>query len=154
MAKDFEAALDECLVAIAGGAPVSECLGRYPEYADQLRPLLETGTQHLARHPDESGCLAMRLARNVDPGGRERDESFNHAYFLSLAHLEEWSASHRTHLAIWKHAVAMMRKYGETRELRTWHEVYVLPGHGQRFEYVNCNLQTGLLPYFEGTRLA
>jgi aldoxime dehydratase len=123
------------------------------DYLVNMRPLLEKGTDHLANNPEDSGCLAMRLARNVDAAGRERDESFNHAYFLSLAHLEEWSASHRTHLAIWKHAIAMMRKYGEARELRTWHEVYVLPGNGQQFEYINCHPRTGLLPYFEGTRL-
>lgn len=123
------------------------------DYFLNMRPLLERGTEYLGDHVEESGCLSMRLCRNLERCGRERDESFNHAYFLSLGHLEEWSASHRTHLAIWRHAISMMKKYGERRELRTWHEVYVLPEGGQRFEYLNCHAQTGLLPYFDAHRI-
>ncbi|WP_119273596.1 phenylacetaldoxime dehydratase family protein [Taklimakanibacter deserti] len=142
------------LTVIRSGQYWAKCGGEQrTDYLVKMRPLLEKGTAHLGQYPEETGCLSMRLSRCVEAGGRERDESFNHAYFLSLAHLEEWSASHRTHLAIWRHAIEMMKAYGEKRELRTWHEVYVLPEGGQRFEYVNCHPRTGLLPYFEGSRL-
>ena len=138
------------LVAIRSGQYWEKCgEEQRTDYFLNMRPLLERGTEHLRSNPRESGCLAMRLTRNLEISGRERDESFNHAYFQSLEHLEAWSASHKTHLAIWGHAIAMMKKYGESRELRTWHEVYVLPEGGQVFEYVNCHPETGLLPYFD-----
>jgi hypothetical protein len=42
----FETALDECLRRInAGEMDVEGCLKRYPEYADELRPLLETAAR-------------------------------------------------------------------------------------------------------------
>jgi aliphatic aldoxime dehydratase len=50
--------------------------------------------------------------------------------------------------------MARYRKYGSLNQLRTWHEVFVLPAEGQHFEYLNCAPRTGLLPYFDGERLA
>ena len=41
----------------------------------------------------------------------------------------------------------------ESIDLRTWHEVFVLPEQGQIFEYVNCAPGTGLSGYFAGERL-
>ena len=45
MRHEVEAALDQCLERMRGGAAVETCLSRYPEYANELRPLLETVTQ-------------------------------------------------------------------------------------------------------------
>ncbi len=43
MKKDFESILDECLARIrAGEADIESCLSKYPDQANQLRPLLET----------------------------------------------------------------------------------------------------------------
>jgi len=40
--KDFERILDKCIARIASGeADIESCLNEYPEYAAQLRPLLE-----------------------------------------------------------------------------------------------------------------
>jgi len=40
--KDFEKILDKCIARIASGeADIESCLNEYPEYAAQLRPLLE-----------------------------------------------------------------------------------------------------------------
>lgn len=39
----FRRILDECLSAIQRGESIDSCLSRYPQHADQLRPLLETG---------------------------------------------------------------------------------------------------------------
>lgn len=97
-----------------------------------------------------TGCCAMRMMFNLDNDGNELDESSVLAYFLSLGHLERWSHAHPTHLDIYHHAIAMMRKYQEKREVRTWHEVFVLPSGGGLFEYINCHPGTGLLPFFEG----
>ena len=42
MGKDFENILDKCIAQIRSGeADVASCLNKYPEYAAQLRPLLE-----------------------------------------------------------------------------------------------------------------
>jgi hypothetical protein len=40
MKHDVEAALDQCLVWLRSGTGIEDCLARYPEYADELRPLL------------------------------------------------------------------------------------------------------------------
>lgn len=45
MAKDLTEALDKCLAAIAQGAPPEECLARYPQWAEELRALLEVATE-------------------------------------------------------------------------------------------------------------
>ncbi|MCL7452090.1 MAG: hypothetical protein M8467_03470 [Anaerolineae bacterium] len=41
MRDEVEAALDQCLKWMRAGMPVEACLARYPEYAKDLRPLLE-----------------------------------------------------------------------------------------------------------------
>jgi hypothetical protein len=38
---DLSSILDQCLDDLARGRSLSACLGRYPEYADELRPLLK-----------------------------------------------------------------------------------------------------------------
>jgi aldoxime dehydratase len=40
----------------------------------------------------------------------------------------------------------MRRKYGAERSVVTWHEVFVL-GTAPAFEYLNCHIETGLLPF-------
>ena len=44
MKQSFDAALDKCLAWLRAGVDVATCLERYPEYADDLRPLLELGS--------------------------------------------------------------------------------------------------------------
>jgi hypothetical protein len=41
MKRDVDTALDQCLVWLHEGKDVQSCLARYPEYATELRPLLE-----------------------------------------------------------------------------------------------------------------
>jgi hypothetical protein len=41
MRHDFDAALDDCLNLMRAGADAQACLVRYPQYADELRPLLQ-----------------------------------------------------------------------------------------------------------------
>jgi hypothetical protein len=53
--KEFENILDECLERIVlGGETLEQCLERYPEQADELKPLLET-------------VLAVKKASAVEP---------------------------------------------------------------------------------------
>ena len=41
MKYDLDTALDQCLVDLRGGMDVESCLEQYPEYAHELRPLLQ-----------------------------------------------------------------------------------------------------------------
>ena len=43
--KEFDDILNECLERILHGETVEQCLARYAQHADELRPLLETGLQ-------------------------------------------------------------------------------------------------------------
>jgi hypothetical protein len=117
-------------------------------YVDTIHPLLETGMAYLRDNPVDSGCASCRFMTEVTPDGEARTATFGLAYFLSLGHLEEWASHHPTHLAIFRSFHALMRLTNATNKLKLWHEVSVLGGGGDRFEYVNCHPRTGLLPWF------
>jgi aldoxime dehydratase len=121
------------------------------DYAENMRPRLMRGMEHLVSHRQETGTLSLRIMTNLDEHGTEQCQSFIYAHFLSLAPLEEWAKSHATHLAIYKHAIAMNRLHRENRQFVSWHELFVLPG--AEFEYVNCEPRTGLLPFFDATQI-
>lgn len=118
------------------------------DYLDALQPKLMRGMQYLADNPARTGTLSLRVMANLDENGRPRAETSVAGYFVSLSHLEDWAASHDTHLDIYRHAIAMNRLYKEKREVTTWHELFVLQ-QGHAFEYVNCHPGTGMLPYGE-----
>jgi aldoxime dehydratase len=117
------------------------------DYTDNLQPKLMRGMDYLTGHKEETGTLSLRVMTNLDPNGKPRSETSVLAYFLSLEHLEAWAKSHETHLDIYRHAIAMNRKYKERREVVTWHEVFIMHASSS-FEYVNCHPDTGFLPYF------
>ncbi|MTV26768.1 phenylacetaldoxime dehydratase family protein [Nitriliruptoraceae bacterium ZYF776] len=116
------------------------------DYEDALEPKLMEGMAHLRGHPEETTTLSLRILTNLDEDGTERRETSVNAYFASLARLEDWAASHESHLRIYRHAIAKNREYGADREVVTWHEVFVLLPSAS-FEYVNCHARTGLLPH-------
>ena len=117
-------------------------------YDHRLRPALHAGMRFLRDHPADSGCLDLRFANEIE-GDRTLKRAFGLGFFLSLAHLEAWAARHPTHLAIFEQMIALATTRGDRLALRLWHEVFVLPSDGQRFEYINCPAATGLLPYFQ-----
>jgi hypothetical protein len=45
MRHDLDTALDQCLSWLRDGMSIEDCLASYPEYANQLRPLLELAAQ-------------------------------------------------------------------------------------------------------------
>lgn len=116
------------------------------DYLHSLQPKLLRGMRYLTEHRERTGCLSLRIMTNLNADGSSRAETSVAAMFLSMSPLESWAASHETHLDIYRHAIAMNRKYKEKREVVTWHELFVLP-RGNLFEYVNCHPETGLLPY-------
>ena len=103
----------------------------------------------IAEHPAETGCLSCRLIEQLTDTGKAEDKSFGMAYFLDLAHLEAWSRSHPTHLAIFGSFMTLAQRLGNAMTLRLWHEVATLPANGARLEHINCHERTGLLPFLE-----
>ncbi|MDX3975515.1 phenylacetaldoxime dehydratase family protein [Shinella sp.] len=117
------------------------------DYVDNMRPRLMTGMNYLVDNKQETGTLALRVLTNLGEDGTELKETSVVAHFLSLENLEGWAASHKTHLDIYRHAIAMNRKYKQEREFVSWHELFV--SLGARFDYVNCHPETGLLPFVD-----
>ncbi len=70
----LETILDDCLARLAQGESIETCLAEYPQWAEELRPLLELGSllqmmavpaaQEAARRQGEE-----RLRRRLNPGG-------------------------------------------------------------------------------------
>ncbi|HJX61139.1 MAG TPA: DUF5667 domain-containing protein, partial [Dehalococcoidia bacterium] len=57
----FESILDECLKAVGRGESLDSVLGRHPQWADELRPLLATA-QRVRRTPVAKPRLAAQQA--------------------------------------------------------------------------------------------
>ena len=124
------------------------------DYEEKIRPPLGRGMDYLQSHTEETGCLALRWQSKCDREGHESQELFATAFFDCLGNMEAWAESHRTHAAIFAAATKRYKLYGKKNQLRTWHEVAVLPDdREQLFEYINCHAETGMLEFFEGTRL-
>ncbi|MEJ1934420.1 phenylacetaldoxime dehydratase family protein [Nostoc sp. NIES-2111] len=142
------------LAVIRGGAswalmdPVQRA-----DYEEALRGALHEGMSYLATMGAASGCLSLRFMRTVDADGNAQPEEHALGVFRSLADLENWAEGHATHRAIYLGAKARHRRFGPDNQLRTWHEVFVLPAGG-RCEYLNCHPETGLIPWFAATRTA
>ncbi len=124
------------------------------DFTENLRGPLEAGMQFLVQNPQVSGCCSMRYQQSCDAAGATIPETHALAFFHSLAQMEEWAERHTSHHAIFRAAMARYRKYGTANQLRTWHEVYVLPREGQSLRYINCHARTGLLPFYKATRIA
>lgn len=119
------------------------------DYDEKLRDPLAQGMGYLKSNPLESGCCSLRFQQTVIGNREFKSETHAHAYFISLKHMEQWAEGHVSHKGIFNAAVARYKKYGSDNQLRTWHEVFILPKSGQHFEYINCHKDTGLLPYFK-----
>lgn len=128
-------------------------LEQHADYEGKLREPVTNGMAYLAENALPSGCLSMRWQRSTDTEGTPEPDEHAHAYFFSLPHLENWSEHHGSHAAIFSAAIQRYRKYGSANQLRTWHEVFVLPAGGQLFEYLNCHPDTGLLSWFDARLL-
>lgn len=143
----------ENLAVIRSGTYWGRCdAEQYEDFMTNLRGPLERGMQYLRENAEESGCCSLRYQQTCDAAGEPAPAAHALGYFLSLPHLENWAEHHASHHAIFSSAIARYRKYGAANQLRTWHEVYVLPKDGHLFEYVNCTPATGLLPWFEAER--
>lgn len=117
-------------------------------YEDNLEPTLCKGLSYLRSTPS-TGASGLRYLRNTptasSPAGAEPlKETSVTGFFTSLDALETWAKSHKSHLAIYNGAMKHAKKFGPERKFRTWHEVVVLKVLEGRFEYINCEKETGL----------
>ncbi len=117
-------------------------------YQDELQPVLVEGMNFIRDNPIETGCVSCRFMDELTIEGEPQSKTFGQAYFLTMGHLEAWSKSHPTHLAIFQGFHRMVQKLESPPDLKLWHEVIVLPPGQHIFEYVNCHPFTGLLPFF------
>ena len=149
MGRRLRLNVPENLAVIRSGQDWTDCVGaELATYDGSVRPALREGMHFLRDHPDETGCCEMRFAQQTDDDGSPLKKTFGLGYFLSLAHLERWAATHPSHLAIFSRFGKMVREFGADLKLKLWHEVSVLPATQQTFEYINCHAETGLLAYF------
>ncbi|KAM5354258.1 hypothetical protein ACJ41O_000908 [Fusarium nematophilum] len=116
-------------------------------YEEKLEPTLEAGLQYLWDNPIDSGAIGLRYLRNRAECDGPRRETCAAGFFTSLGSLEEWAKTHRSHLAIFRGALAHAKVFGDDRKFRTWHEVSVLKEGDARFEYVNCVPETGVIRF-------
>ncbi|KAF4456522.1 hypothetical protein F53441_1354 [Fusarium austroafricanum] len=117
-------------------------------YDKKLEPTLHSGLEYLWENSPETGALGLRYLRNQDPtveSTRPRKESCGAGFFTNLKALETWVKSHKSHLAIYRGALAHYKTFGDSRKFRTWHEVSVLKKGDARFEYLNCMPETGVI---------
>jgi len=118
-------------------------------YMENVHSTLIEGMNYICDNPIDTGCCCSRFSDEVDLEGNTQKRTFGFAYFLTLGHLEKWAEKHPTHLAIFGKFFEMAQHFNLQLDLKLWHEVSVLPGNHQLFEYVNCHSHTGLLPWFE-----
>lgn len=114
-------------------------------YEQSIAPVLAQGADFLADNPDATGCLAVRLVHEVDEHWQPQDRSCVLAYFRSLGHLERWTWSHPTHMAIFDAFMALVAQERGDVKLNLWHEVAVLAREDLALEYLHCHADTGLL---------
>src|SRR5512135_1073625 len=64
---ELELALDECLRQLASGkVSLGQCLARYPQYATELRPILETAMRvQQGKVMRPSGAVRARARRKI-----------------------------------------------------------------------------------------
>ncbi len=117
-------------------------------YLDVVKPNLTAGMAFLRDNPVETGCISCRLMDEITADGAPLQQSFGLALFISMQHLEDWSKTHPTHLAIFGSFFQMLEKHEGQLDLKLWHEVLIVDGQNSICEYVNCHPRTGMLPYF------
>jgi hypothetical protein len=117
-------------------------------YINQVEPSLKDGITFIRDNPDEVGAFSSRYIREVTVNGELLNKTCGQLFFLSLAHMEKWAASHPTHVRIFAMFNKMAEQLGEDMGLALWHEVAILPEGHLHVQYVNCHNSTGFLPYF------
>ena len=136
----------ENLCVIRSGQDWSRCSqNEAVSYFANVEPALRAGMEFLSANRAETGCVDFRFAHEIGVDGETVKQSFGLAQFLTLGHLEYWSKSHETHLAIFDRFMAMLATHDFDVALHLYHELFVTNRDNPAFEYINCHNRTGLL---------
>lgn len=135
------------LCLIRSGQDLRTVRGEERKYYDShIEPALRKGLAFLAS-ASETGCFDSRYMRHCTQHGETIDKTFGMQIFLSIGHMLDWAKSHPTHLKIFNEFQAMAEQMQGQFELRLWHEVAVMAQGSASAVYINCNAQTGFLPF-------
>lgn len=138
----------ENLALIRSGQDWSRTQGNERElYLKQVEPTFREGMDFLSDHGSDVGCLSNRYLTLVDEAFAPLEESYGLSWWRSLELMERWSESHPTHVAIFATFMRMVNDLNFSLQLQLYHEVTVLHAQDQRFEYINCHPETGLLRF-------
>ena len=91
MSRGLDNALNDCLERLSSGEDIQQCVGRYPEYREDLVPLLETAitTEHVASasmyRPDSKARGLHRLMEALNDRGVPRDRGMPFGFLRPLA---------------------------------------------------------------------
>ena len=116
------------------------------EYNKDIEPHLSAGLKFLG-HNSGTGCFESRYMTHCDAQGLAIAKTFGMQVFLSIDHLRQWAEFHPTHLAIFNSFQNMAMAREGQFDLRLWHEVAVMDEGDSYAEYINCDPQTGFLPF-------
>jgi aldoxime dehydratase len=134
------------LCLIRSGQEWSETAGEERRmYTEDVEPVLRAGMDFLRDDGRAVGCYANRYMTVVDAEGRPLDKTFGMSWWHSLEELDTWAESHPTHVAIFRVAMKYLGTLGPAARLRLYHEVTVASADQQRFEYLDCHPETGML---------
>ena len=109
---------------------------------NSIEPVLHEGMNYLRDDGMEAGCYCNRYCHHIDANGNALEKGFGYSLWRSISNLENWGASHHTHLAIFVTFNRLAKKF---KSLTLYHEVSVFDAANQHFEYINCHPKTGLL---------
>ena len=110
MNGEFVEALNDCVERLARGESIQDCLSRYPDYANEIRPLLEVSVldyqgrgKASARSLGASAQLPALLSGDLRNGAtQERERSVVAALEISKIRLNRkarrsWADGYRSH---------------------------------------------------------
>lgn len=114
-------------------------------YLSDIEPTLGAGMDFLEQKGESVGCHYNRYMHHIDRAGNPIEKSFGLSLWKTLEHMERWSESHPTHLAIFGAFMQVVQQMNFQLKLRLYHEVLVVKANEQLYEYVNCHPKTGVL---------
>ncbi|RLV48501.1 phenylacetaldoxime dehydratase family protein [Nocardioides mangrovicus] len=114
-------------------------------YLGDVEPSLRAGMEFLRDEGGEIGCYDNRYMRILDEEDQPTDRTFGLSWWRDISALEDWAASHPTHVEIFGVAMRHLSSFGPETRLRLYHEVTVPAATEQRFVYAGCHDATGLL---------
>lgn len=114
-------------------------------YLSTVEPPLRAGMDFLRDEGGSIGCYDNRFMVVLDDDDQPTDRTFGMSWWRDMAALEDWAASHPTHVEIFGAAMRHLSSFGPETRLRLFHEVTVPTDVQQRFTYVGCHDETGLL---------